>query len=337
MPKKLWKVLKYLLSVLLAALLVYFACKGIDWKQFLDGLKATRWFWMAMFFAATYMAIVFRAQRWKQLLKPLDPNIKYGKVWDATNVGNLCSIAIPASGDFVRCGMVTTATASYEKVFGTIVMERTWDVVAILLMFAAALLMGWSHFGGFFVDNVWHPLTSKATILWILLALALIAFGTLKLIYYFKDKSKLAGKIVKTINGLVQGFKSFGSIHNKVPFLLYTVGIWTMYMLMSYFVLKAIPELSHLSLQDGLFICALGNIASVVPVPGGIGAYHYLLKVSLTTLYGVSEEIGLLYATLNHESRAVMLVILGAWSYIMRVMIMKNHSAAENRAAKQKK
>jgi len=150
MPKKLWNVIKYLLSLALAAVLVYFACRGIDWRKFLEGLRETRWVWMALFFVASYLSIVFRAQRWKQLLKPLDSGIKYGKVWDAGNVGNLCSIAIPGSGEFVRCGMVTTKSATYEKVFGTMVMERAWDVFAVVLMFVLSLLFSWGHFGGLF-------------------------------------------------------------------------------------------------------------------------------------------------------------------------------------------
>ena len=114
---------------------------------------------------------------------------------------------------------------------------------------------------------------------------------------------------------------------NKALFLLYSALIWIMYMLMSYFVLKAIPQLSDALLADGLFVASLGNVASLVPVPGGIGAYHYLLKVSLMGLYGTTEEIGLLFATLCHELHAVLVIVLGVWSYIVRIVILKNGNA----------
>ena len=122
---------------------------------------------------------------------------------------------------------------------------------------------------------------------------------------------------------------------NKLPYIIHTTMIWVMYMFMSYFCLKAIPELSGMDLADALFLSALGNVASIVPVPGGIGAYHYLLMVCISSLYGFSDETGLLFATLNHESHALIILALGIWSYIKRIVVMKNKDIAEIRAEKQ--
>ena len=88
-----------------------------------------------------------------------------------------------------------------------------------------------------------------------------------------------------------------------------------MYMLMCYFVFRAVPALSHLTLLDALFISSVGNIASVIPVPGGIGAYHYLVALALQSLYGASWETGILAATLNHELHAIIILLVGALSY----------------------
>ena len=37
------KWLKYVLSFLLAGVLVFFAFRGVDWKAFWSGLQQTRW------------------------------------------------------------------------------------------------------------------------------------------------------------------------------------------------------------------------------------------------------------------------------------------------------
>ena len=47
------------------------------------------------------------------------------------------------------------------------------------------------------------------------------------------------------------------------------------------------------------------------------------MRVTLTSLYGVTEEIGLLFATLAHEARAVISLLLGVWSYLRRVFMKK--------------
>ena len=324
MASKTGNILKYLLSFLLAGVLVYFACRGIDWREFWAGLKSTNWSWMVLFFAAAYLAVVFRALRWKQLLKPLDPDIRYGKVWDASNVCNLTSIAIPGSGEFVRAAMVSSGKMPFETVFGTMIMERAWDFFALFMLLIAALVFKWGTFGGFFIDNVWHPITDRSFIVWGIVLLVLAMALALAVIYRYRNKVKLFRKIADIVTGALKGFASFAKMKNKFPFLLYTLAIWAMFTGMTWFGLKAIPELSGLSFSDALFVSAIGNFASIIPVPGGIGAYHYLIRMTLTTLYGVTEEIGLLFATLAHEAHAIVSLVLGVWSYMRRMVVMKN-------------
>ena len=327
MGKKLVNILKYLLSFGLAGLLVWLAFRGIDWHEFFVGLKATRWSWIVLYIIVGYLALVFRALRWTQLIHPLDNDIHYGKVWDSNNIGGMVSIALPGSGDLVRTALLTTSKLPYQTVFGTVMMERAWDILAIVLMFVGSLVFAWGRFGGFFVDNIWHPLKSHAIILWGLGAIVLLIIVALVLVRKLRNRSKFFGKLNDILEGFLTGFKTFKQVKNKALFLLYSALIWIMYMLMSYFVLKAIPQLSDALLADGLFVASLGNVASLVPVPGGIGAYHYLLKVSLMGLYGTTEEIGLLFATLCHELHAVLVIVLGVWSYIVRIVILKNGNA----------
>lgn len=337
MNKTLGKVLKYTLSIALAAVLVYFAVRDIDWESFLKGLKTTRWVWMVLYIVASVLGLVFRAQRWKQLLKPLDPNIRYGRCWDANNIGNLGSILIPGSCEPIRAGIITSKRVHFETVFGTMIMERGWDFLFIFITFLTAICLKWDTFGGFVRENIFSPLGNGGLFLWLILGLLLLIAAFVWASYHYRGKSKFFAQVSVIIDGLVMGLKSFGRLRNKFPFLVHTTMIWVMYMLMSYCCLQAIPELSGLDLADALFLSALGNIASVIPVPGGIGAYHYLIMLCLSSLYGFSNETGLLFAMLNHESHAILVLVLGAWSYVMRVIIMKNRDASAIRADLQKK
>ena len=266
------------------------------------------------------MALRSAARATSGCSRPIDGSVRYGSVFDATNIGAMVSIAIPGSGEIVRCALIARAGMPFQTVFGTIIMERAWDFFAVGVMFVLALVCGWGRFGGFFIDNIWHPITSHSIIVWVLVLLVLLAAASLWVVRRFRGRSAVLARLNDILEGLIAGFKTFGKIENKLYFLLNTVGIWTMYMLMCYFVLKALPDLSGLELADGLFVSAIGNIASLVPVPGGIGAYHYLLKISLMTLYGTTEEIGLLFATLCHELHAAVVIVLGVWSYIVRAV-----------------
>ncbi len=318
MNKKLGNALKYILSFSLAALLIWLACSGIDWAEFLAGLKATRWGWIALFFVAAVLAIVFRCLRWVQLLRPVDEHVTFRRVFDATNIGAMASIVVPGSSEIVRCGIISRKGASFQTVLGTILVERAWDFVAIGVMCILTLFVGWGRFGGFFVDNIWHPVTSHKIIVWGFVALVVLAVLLVAAIRLLRGRNSFFAKLNYYLEGFVDGIKSFARVENKLYFLLNTLGIWAMYMLMSWLTLKAIPELSSLTLADALFITTVGNLATLVPVPGGIGAYHYVLKVSLSALYGITEETGLLFAMLCHELHAVAVLLLGVASYISR-------------------
>ena len=310
-------IVKYSLMAALAAALVWVAFRKLDWAAFLDGLQHTRWAFVALFAAASILALVFRMLRWKALIKPIDADAGHLLIWDANNVSNLANIALPGSGEFIRCGYLTSKKAPYQKVLGTVVLERFCDVLAIIVLFVVALVLNRERFGSFFNEQIWEPLSARLGItLWgILIAVAFLAAAAIWTVFHFSGRSTFCNKVAGTVRGLWQGFISFTSMDRKWLFIVYTAGIWFMYILMSYTIILALPEMNGLHFMDALFLSAVGNIASVIPVPGGIGAYHYLIALSLSSLYGATWETGILYATLCHELHAVIIIILGIISY----------------------
>ena len=289
MGKRTFNVIKYALSFLLAGVLLYFAFSGIDWQQFARDFRQTRWGYVILFFAVSTLALVFREERWRALVEPFDPEVRKMKVWDAINVSNIANVVLPGAGEFLRCGYLKSRNVSYDKVFGTIVCER------ICL-------------------SLW----------WIAAALAVIAAAYLILVFRLRGRSRFCEKNARAISNIFSGLAVIARVRNKWAFVLYTIGIWVMYLLMCYFMFLAVPPLSHLGLMDALVISGVGNIASVIPVPGGIGAYHYLVSLCLESLYGVQWETGILYATLNHELHAILIIVYGCLSYLHLTLKRKN-------------
>lgn len=322
------KTIKYLLSLALAGVLVYFALRSVDWSAFASGLRETRWGYAILFFFVSVLALVFRAERWRSMMLPLDPEVKRSDTWDSANVGNVTNVVLPGAGEFVRCAYISSKRMTYDKAFGTIVSERAWDMFAVAVLFVAAIAAQWNTFGKFFVDNIWKPLGSRAdfSLWWAAAAAVLLIAVYLVLVFRLRRRSKFFERNAKTLSNLWAGLASITKVRNKWAFILYTVGIWIMYMLMCYFIFQAVPELSHLTMIDALLISSIGNIASVIPVPGGIGAYHYLVALALQTLYGASWETGILAATLNHELHAILIIVVGLVSYL-RLTIRKKNAA----------
>lgn len=330
MRKKASSVLKYTLSFLLAVVFVYFAFRGIDWSAFWAGLGETRWIWVVWFIVASLLALVFREERWRIMLEPLDPEARRIDAWDSSNVGNLINIVLPGAGEFARCGYIRSPRLPYNQALGTIVCERAWDVVLVLGFFVLALALQWGMIGDFFSETVLEPLLGRGLSLWWIagpVLLLLLAFAIV--VRKMRFRWEICKTICRAFAGLWTGIASFKNIHHKWSFAFHTLGIWVTYLLMTYFIFKAIPSLDHLTLIDALFVSAIGNIASVIPVPGGVGAYHYLVAITLSSIYGSSYEMGILFATLSHELHALFVIVFGIESYASIAWRRRRSSARE--------
>ena len=318
-------IIKYVLLFILAAVLVYFAFRNVNWGAFVSALGQTRWIWVVIFCLASVCAIFFRAIRWKELLIPFDGEISLLKVWDAVNVGNLTSLALPGAGEFLRCGYVTTKKLEYDKALGTLICERFWDFIAVVIISIVSFAYEWTRLGDYFKENLFGPALGKRGMWWILVVVVVLSVLFVVIVRKYRDRNAFCGRVAASLSRLWLGFKAFEKSENKLLIALSTVVIWAMYILMSFCILKAVPEMSGLNLMDAMFFSAIGNLASVVPVPGGIGAYHYLVA-SAVGFYGLSWDMGILYATLNHEIHAVIVAILGLVCYLHGVRSSRKNS-----------
>lgn len=318
MAKKALNILKYICAALLTAILVYLAVRGIDWNTFADAFLQTKWMFVGMSLVCAFAALIFRMERWRLLMMKINPEIHRRTLWDACNIGNLVSLGVPWVSFLVRCGVVTDKKTSYDKTLGTFLMERAWDFLMVFLLVVLALILNSKEISDWFIDNIALKAAGRFNfvVIGVLSVLCLIAVLFIVLVYKLKDKNSTAAKLSSWLDGIFEGFKTFKKVEKKIPFVLYTIFIWTSYFLMCWFVFKAIPTLSHLGINDAIFISAVGNLSSLLPVPGGFGSFHYFVALALSSVYGVSWEIGILFATLIHETRSLMLIALGAVSMI---------------------
>ena len=77
----------------------------------------------------------------------------------------------------------------------------------------------------------------------------------------------------------------------------------------------AFDKINGLNMVDAMFLMIVGALSSLVPVPGGFGAFHYIVSLALTTVYGIPAEIGIVFATLSHESQIIIQIVCGGISY----------------------
>lgn len=325
MNGKVKEIFKYAISAALAGVLLYFSFRGVKWDDFVHGLEHCRWGYVLLSMAAGVMAFWLRAVRWRRLLLPIDSGTGLLTVFNAVNIGYIANFVIPRIGEFVRCGVVSRNSADrrapYEAVLGTVVIERAWDMVSMLFLLVILLFARWDMFGAFFVDKMLAPLSGRLdfSIWWVLgccaAAIAVALWGIWKL----RGSSVLCGKIWNFFAGLGQGLASCLGMKGKWLFVFDTVLIWAMYWLMAAAVMRAVPELDGLGAVDALFLSLVGSLGWIVPVPGGFGAFHFVVSTALSTIYGIPFSMGIIFATLSHEAQAVTMIVFGGGSFASEV------------------
>lgn len=346
--------LKYVLSALVAGVLLYFSFRGVKWADFIEAVRACRPGWLLAAMSAGVASFLVRALRWSQIVRPTDDSVKLRDSFNAVNISYLVNLALPRAGELVRCGYLARhcRRAGYDRLLGTVVLERVWD---ILMMFGMVVLLAWAmwdRFGSFFVEKMLTPFSGRLNLGLGAIALILAVLGGLVLwgLYALREKWRPAGMVWGFVRGLGQGIVSCFRMDRWWLFLLYSLMIWALYWVMSISVLQslqgmaetsalegglagaadelaeAMAGLSSLGLMDALFLMLVGSLSSLVPVPGGFGAFHYLVALALSTVYGIPFGVGIIFATLSHESQTLTMILCGTASYIDETVRLRKNA-----------
>lgn len=329
MKQNIEKIIKYLLSAVIAVVLLWFSFRGVAWEDFIEGLHGCRWEFVILSMVAGAFAFWLRAIRWRQLLHPIDDSISRITTFNGINIGNISNFVFPRIGEFVRCGVITRRSqpvdpehpehkkASYDKVLGTVVLERSWELLVMLLLLVVVVVGGYRRFGDFFTESIWQPMVQRldSNIWWVVAAALALLSAAIFALWKYRDSNAVCIKVWGVFRGIAQGFASCFRMERKWLFFAYTAFIWITYWAMAAATVHAAPFLDNLDLIDALFLSLVGGIGFAVPVPGGIGAFHFVISLALSVVYGVPTELGIVYATLSHTSQAITQVLFGAVSY----------------------
>ena len=327
MEKKTKSILSYVFWTAVAAVLVYFCLKDIDWSQFAKALEECRWEYVIASMLLGLLSLFLRGLRWRMLLKPIDQETSVLTCFNAYNICSVTNIVLPRAGEIVRLAYIVKHSSRDEegkrimtadKVLGTVVIERAWDIVFVTLLATTFTLLNWKTFGSFFSELV-ASIGTRQGLLWLVVALLLIIPIFIVLAKRLQHKGGVWAKPWGFIEGIGKGLGTFRQMENGWMFILLTMLIWLLYWIMSACILWALKDneaFSALTITDALFLAIVGAMSSLVPVPGGFGAYHGLVSGALKTLWNIPMSTGMVYATLNHESQIITQALAGIVSYL---------------------
>ena len=311
------KWIKYVFFLFLGIGLMYLAFKNQSPKALIAQLKDVNYLWIVISMFFGFIAIISRGLRWVILLQNLNFSVsKLNSIYSVA-IGYFTNIAIPRAGEITRCSSLNqTEDVPVDKLFGTIILERVIDFIILLSLVLLVLILKFELFLEFLAIIFDGQTIELSSLIGIGLSAMSILFILFVLTKKILKKSAFYLKIKMFIIGIKDGFKSINGLENKTGFWAHTFIIWLMYLLMTYVCFFSIEATRMLNVADGLYTMVIGGFGMVAPVQGGIGAYHYIVKVGLMIL-DVSEDSALLFATVVHTAQTLMTLSVGGISILM--------------------
>jgi uncharacterized protein (TIRG00374 family) len=246
----------------------------------------------------------------------------------------LSNMAIPRSGELVRCGVMSrTEKIPFSKLLGTVVTERIIDFVILFIMLAVVLATQ-MHVVNDLLDN--NP-DMKANIKGLISSTPFIVGGIvfviliIVLLYVFRSKlkhSKIYIKIRDIFINFWEGIKSILKMDKKFAFIAHSLFIWIMYFSMIYVVFWSFEFTEHLTLLTGLTVFVMSAFGMVAPSPGGIGTWHFMVIQTLI-VYGISKDDAGAFAFAAHGSMTLMMIVVGVLSVIFLPIVNKGNQSSE--------
>jgi uncharacterized membrane protein YbhN (UPF0104 family) len=329
--------LRYAISLVLAGGLIWFVFKDINTSEMLDRFAKSDWRWIAVSCAFLLCAHVLRAWRWSMLIEPL---VHKPGLWNssiAVLTGYFANYIVPRMGEVTRCGtLYRLERIPVNLSFGTVVAERIFDVLILLVLIGLNFILEFDRLSSFFTDFFQSKIGggqsgSGSSLLLGILIVGILAF-LIAAFFVFKNvalrnkllQNAIIQKIVGFATGMLEGLLSVRQLKNPGLFILSTVGIWIMYYLVSYVLFFCIPETSDLGPLAGLTLLVVGAIGMTAPTQGGIGAYH-LLVGNVMVLYGLSQNDGITLATFIHGAQMLFMLLIGALAFLY--VLLQNKEA----------
>jgi hypothetical protein len=332
-PQRLKAILQYLFILAITALLIWFSLGNLTLSNgdeslqgklnyLLDTWKDAEKSWLFAMAAISFFSSWIRAVRWRMLIEPSGHHPTITHSFLSLMVGYLVNLVIPRGGEISRCyNLYKLSGTPVEISFGTVVIERIIDVLCLLCLIAIAFFVESEKLFRF-IETL--PMGSGNTRMSILIYLTVFIVGFSALFFWlFKSNQKIRTFVTKTWLGFKAGLLSIFKLKQKGLFIFYSILIWGLYFMMSFTIIMAFPQTSHLGVSGVLSLFAIGSIAMAAPLPGGTGSYHVLVPQGLVFLHGIPSASAVAFTFIFHGWQTAILIIGGAISLVVTSYLMR--------------
>ena len=335
MLKKSLSVIKYIFFLGLGVGLLWYSFRHMtdeQLQQLKESFRQTRYVLLFPVACTVMLAHFSRSLRWRILMQPLGYKPTRVNVFFAVMIGYFFNLLVPRLGEVMKC----TTLARYEKVppdklIGTIVAERAFDLICLILVIIITVAVQFDVVGHYsfqlfsgLVKNQNGTFSYLKTGI-VIISVLVIVFG-LKFLFARYGSRGFFYRLKIFFRGIWEGLTSFTKVNEKGWLIFHTVFMWSMYLLSIYIGFYAFPQIHHLGVKGSLSVLTFGSVGMIIPTPGGMGSYQYILQKTLP-LYDVDEVTAFAFGNVLWGAQTMILIVFGLISMFLLPLVNRKKTA----------
>jgi uncharacterized protein (TIRG00374 family) len=317
-------------GAVVAALLLAFFFRGMDWGAIGRALTGARLLPLAGFVAVSVLVYLVRSWRWGGLLAPLG-RVRLMDLFSATMVGFASGLLIPRAGELLRPWLVSRRyPIGFSAGLATILLERIVDMISVLVLFSIYLFVLPApaaqtdgpvlfQFGGlrptamaFIKAAGVAAIAGVAVVLTVLAALhaqprRVIGWLEARLVRAPRWLSSPLGRIVHSFSDGLAVLRS--PLPHLAGIAAQSLVLWLLIALG--FQLNNAAFGIELPFRATFLLIAFLVVGVMIPTPGMVGGFHAFYLIALADVFGVGRERAAAAGIAAHALSNVPVLALG--------------------------
>ncbi len=322
--KRILSSLAFFAAGIVLFLLVY---RKFNFGELIKALKNVRFSWIFLSVVLGLLSHYVRAIRWKMLINTMGYRPGNANLFLSVIILYFTNLIIPRGGEVSRCGVISKyESIPIVKLAGTVFVERMSDLFTFLFILIILVLWQFNFFKTVF-NYLNINLDLSVLHLKILPVILILSFFIILLIIMAKFKifNNIYFKIKRLKEEFTDGTVVILKLKEKTKYVIYTFIIFILWFLMLYAMFFAYTPTNKLSFVVAVLTYSFGNIAFLLPIQAGIGAWHFLV-INCLFFFGIDKESGMIFALIAHTFTSLIFLIFGPIAMALLPIVNKSVS-----------
>jgi uncharacterized protein (TIRG00374 family) len=331
------KVLKIGLGLAISAVFLFFAFRGVDLGELWEHVRRASFLWLLALAAFTVYSNWVRAQRWGFFFRHLK-RISPASLFSSTMIGLAANNVLPLRvGEPVRAYSISKKEdLAFATSFTTVILERIFDMVTVLLFLALALfLVPIPESAG---EQIGGALRLLSVVTTAVIGFVVFLFFKQELMVRWVEgciallPGRIAGPVHSLFHAFLAGLEALTDRRQLLSIFAYSLWLWACFVITFWCGAKSLGlDVTHdlPLIRACLLTVVLVAIFIMIPAaPGFVGTFQLAFVVSLS-VFGVPKEEALSFSLLTHGIQYFAVTLIGAYYFAREGISLREVQRAE--------